>query len=71
MKSKPINSILSIIASALGMWILAGLWHNLILPTINSNVQAHHQGMGLMLAGYFILAILMFILYNWINKKGK
>lgn len=47
----------------LGMWILAGLWHNLIMPILDRKVTAHHDGLFLMLVSYFILSFLMVILY--------
>jgi hypothetical protein len=49
--------------SGIGMWILAGLWHNLIMPILDPKVTAHHDGLFLMLVSYFILSFLMVILY--------
>ena len=48
------------------MWIIAGLWHNLVLPSITENVEAHHEGIGIMLIAYFILAFLMSWLFTMI-----
>ena len=62
--------LLSTIASGLGMWIIGGLWHNLILPNVNSNIEAHHEGIGIMLIAYFILAFLMTYLYSLVNKTN-
>ncbi len=52
------------------MCIIAGLWHNLILPFFNEKVQGHHEGLGLMLIAYFILALLMAYTYS-LGSKGK
>ena len=38
---------------------------NLVLPFINETIQAHHDGLGLMLLGYFILAFLMAYVYSF------
>ncbi len=63
--------ILSTIASGLGMWIIGGLWHNLVLPSVNSNVDAHHEGLGIMLIAYFILSLLMVYLYSFFSKTNN
>ena len=47
------------LASGLGMWIIAGLWHNLVLPFFNKNVQPHQGDLPTMFLGYFILAFIM------------
>jgi hypothetical protein len=60
--------LLSTLASGLGMWIIGGLWHNLILPGFNDNVEAHHDGLGITLIAYFILAFLMAYIYFLIYK---
>lgn len=60
--------LLSTLAGGIGMWIIGGLWHNLILPSVNDSIEAHHDGLGLTLIAYFILAFLMayiyFLIYN-------
>lgn len=52
------------------MWVVAGLWHNLILPNVNENIHPHHEGLGLLLVAYLILAILMAYLYL-LSYKGQ
>ncbi len=69
MKTNLLRLIFATLAGGLGMWIIAGLWHNLILPNINENVQAHHQGIGIMLIAYLILALLMSYIYTLIHKN--
>jgi len=51
--------ILSTATGGFGMWIVAGLWHNLIMAHIYEEVHAKHEGIGLLLVAYFILAGLM------------
>ena len=53
------------------MYILAGLWHNLVLPSINKNTEAHHEGLGLMMLAYFMLALLMAYVYSLIYRGKK
>jgi len=71
MKTKLLKLLIATLVGGFGMWIIAGLWHNLILPSFNKNVQAHHDGLGLMLVAYFILAILMAYIYSLSYKGGK
>jgi len=61
--------ILSTIIGGLGMWIIGGLWHNLILPSVSSRAEAHHDGLAITLVAYFILAFLMTYLFSLINKS--
>jgi len=63
--------LISIVAGGLGMWIIAGLWHNLVLPIFNKNIVAHHEGLSIMLIAYFILAILMTYIYSISYEGGK
>ena len=67
-KRQWIKLLLSTIASGLGMWIIGGLWHNLILSNVSSNVEAHHEGLGITLIAYFILALIMVYFYSFIYK---
>ncbi len=60
--------IIATIASGIGMWIVGGLWHNLILPRVNSTLEAHHEGIGIMLVAYICLSFLMAYLYWKINN---
>lgn len=70
-KIKPLKLLFSTLAGGLGMWIIAGLWHNLILPRFDNNVEAHHDGLILMLVAYFILSFLMSYLYVISNRGGN
>ena len=71
MKNKISKLIISTVVGGLGMWIIAGLWHNLILPYFNENVQAHEKGIFLMLIGYLILAFIMTYIYSITGFTGK
>ena len=41
--------ILATLAGGFGMWVVAGLWHNLIRPSLYEEVDATHEGLGLSL----------------------
>ena len=71
MKTKPFKFTLSVIASGLVMTVMAGVWHNLVLPTFDSSIKAHHDGILIMFIAYFILAGLMTYLFNLIEKDNK
>ena len=64
------NTIVAVFSGGTAMWILAGLWHNLVLPFFNKNIEPHHDGIFVMLAAYYILAALMTYLYAQIPEKG-
>ena len=71
MKKRLIKLLLASLTGGLGMWIIAGLWHNLILPAVNENIEAHHEGIGIMLIAYLILAFMMSYIYSLIDKGEK
>lgn len=71
MKSKSLKYLIATIISGLSMWIVAGLWHNMVLPLIDKNVEAHHEGIEIMLIAYLILAFLMVYLFGMIPQKHK
>jgi len=62
---------LSILLCGIGMWIVAGLWHNLIMANLYKDVHATHDGIGLLLVAYFVLAGFMAYLYPFIYKGKK
>lgn len=61
--------VLSTLATGFGMWIVGGIYHNLILPTINEKIQPHHEGLAITLIAYFILAILMVYIFEKVNLE--
>ena len=70
MKNHLTKSILATLGGGTVMWILAGLWHNLVLPFFNREIEPHHDGLLVMLAAYYILAGLMTYLYTQIKKES-
>lgn len=53
------------------MWVFSGLWHNLILANFYATeTGASHEGIGLLLIAYLILALFMAYLYPRIYKGG-
>ena len=72
MKIKILKLSLSAVIGGFAMWVIGGLWHNLILPLISSNAQAHHEGLAVTLAAYILLALLMgyIFLVSYANEKS-
>ena len=61
-----------VIATLLGgfvMWVVAGIWHNLIMAKLYEDTHATHEGIGILLTAYFILALFMSYLYPLIYKE--
>jgi len=63
--------ITSTLASGFGMWVVAGLWHNLVLPNINPKIHAEHDGIFIGLIAYILLALVMSYLYPFYAQKKK
>lgn len=53
------------------MWVIAGLWHNLVLPAFDEHQEAHHQGIFLMLIAYLVLSSLMVHIYSLSKKTNR
>ena len=71
MTTNQAKQIQAVFTGGLGMWIVAGLWHNLIMANLYKDVQAAHEGIGLLLVAYLILAVFMAYLYPLIYKGEK
>lgn len=56
--------ITSSFLSGLVMWIVGGLYHNLILPAVDKQVHPHHEGLGITLIAYILLGLLMSYFYK-------
>ena len=56
--------VLSAIGAGLVMWVVAGLWHNLILPGLYSHRHAAHDGIGMLLLAYLLLGGFMAGIYG-------
>jgi hypothetical protein len=63
--------ILATLSGGFGMWVVAGIWHNLIMANLYKSVDAQHEGIGLLLVAYIVLALLMSYLYPLGYKGGK
>jgi hypothetical protein len=53
------------------MWVTAGVWHNLIMANLYANVTAKHEGIGILLIAYFILAFFMAYLFPKFYQEGS
>ncbi len=63
--------ILATIAGGVTMWIVAGIWHNLIMANLYKETHATHEGIGIMLVAYIVLALIMVYMYPLGYKGGK
>lgn len=61
--TSPGRKLITVFTTALVMWLVAGLWHNLIMPRLYADRHANHEGLGLLAAAYLVLAALMLCLY--------
>ncbi|MDH5477471.1 MAG: hypothetical protein OEY50_04010 [Nitrospinota bacterium] len=62
--------VFTTLAGGFVMWVVAGIWHNLIMASLYEQVHARHEGIGILLIAYFILAMFMAYLYP-LGFKGK
>jgi hypothetical protein len=64
---------LALVAAVTGfaMWIVAGLWHNLVLPSLDAANEAHHTGLAVMLLAYVILGAFMTFLYHRVRRAQE
>lgn len=66
-KKNIIRILISSLVAGCVMWVVGGLYHNLILPAVNDNMHPHHEGLGITLVAYIILGFLMSHFYQ--NSK--
>lgn len=71
LKTPPLKLLLSTLVGGFAMWFVGGLWHNLILPIFDSNAEAHHDGLVIVLISYFILAFLMAYIFSLSYQEDK
>jgi hypothetical protein len=71
MKTNLKKFALAILFGGIGMSVVAGLWHNLIMPNLYTDIDATHEGIGLLFVAYFILAGFMAYLYPLIYDGKK
>ena len=64
--------VLSTFVVGFTMWVISGLWHNLILANFYASAnEASHEGIGILLIAYIILGLFMAYLYPLGYKGGK
>ena len=60
------------LSGAISMWLLAGLWHKLIMVRFYTReTEATHEGTGIILIAYLCLSLLMVYFYSKTCKGGK
>lgn len=52
------------------MWVIGGLYHNLIMPAIDERNHPHHEGLGITLIAYILLGFFISYFYNY-SKYNK
>lgn len=62
-----IQMSISSVLSGFIMWVVGGLYHNLILPAVDEQIHPHHEGLGITLVAYMLLGFLMSYFYQ--NSK--
>jgi len=68
-KKNYLKLIVASFISGFGMWVVGGLYHNLIMPAVNENMHPHHEGLGITLIAYIVLGLLMS--YFYLNSKDN
>lgn len=64
--------ILATLAGSMTMWLLAGLWHELIMAKFYATeTQATHEGTGIIFLAYLALGVLMAYIYPLGYKGGR
>lgn len=63
--------VLATVVGGFGMWVLSGLWHNLIVPAFYSETGATHEGIGILLVAYLVLSLLMAYMYPLVYEGGR
>ena len=64
--------ILATLAGGITMWLLAGLWHELIMAKFYvGETDATHEGTGIIFLAYMVLGVLMAYIYPLGYKGGR
>ena len=64
--------VLAVLAGSFSMWLLAGLWHELLNAAFyQSETEATHEGIEIILIAYFVLGLLMAYIYPKGYKGGR
>lgn len=69
----PRRFALATLASGVAMWLLAGLWHLVIVPSFYSTHGGveHHEGGWMISVGYLLLAVVMAYMYPSLSRGGR
>ena len=71
-KSRLKKTIISATASSILMWMLAGLWHQVVMAQFyQGNKNGDHEGLGILLIAYFILGAIMALIYPIGYQGGR
>jgi len=60
--------MLATIAGGFTMWVIAGIWHNVIMVNFYNKQHAEHEDIALLIIAYLILAMFMSYLYPLFHK---
>jgi hypothetical protein len=64
--------VIAALASGIVMWLLAGLWHEIIMAEFySSETHATHEGSGIIFIAYIILGLFMSYIFPLGYKGGK
>jgi len=64
--------ILATLAGSVTMWLLAGVWHELLMAKFYAGeTEATHEGTGIIFLAYMVLSILMAYMYPLGYKGGR
>jgi hypothetical protein len=64
--------VLATLAASITMWLLAGLWHELLMAKFYAGeTDATHEGTGIIFIAYMVLSILMAYLYPLVYRGGR
>jgi len=61
------------LAGAIAMWLLAGLWHEVVARKLYegaSHGHGSHEGIGVIFLAYLVLGLIMAYLYSLVNAAG-
>ena len=64
--------VLATLTGCASMWLLAGLWHEILMVQFYTDkTSATHEGTGIILLAYLILALIMAYVYPLGYKGGQ
>jgi uncharacterized membrane protein YvlD (DUF360 family) len=62
--------ILATLAGGFTMWILAGIWHKLLMAKFYvGETDATHEGTGIIFFAYIVLGVLMAYIYPLVYRE--